>query len=229
MQATRTYVQLTDARQFRPAFGDYRTFDVRHIPRPTAELYRECYRTVGEDYHWRDRWDWTDEDIVRHLATPGITLHVAQLDGRFVGWYELRRVVEDNSVEIAYFGLAPDSLGKGLGKHLLSCAVRDAWALGPKRVWLHTCTLDHPAALPNYLARGFTAYRTETYRVDSKPMFKFKLPQVSRRKLIMVAAGVVLLPILVFTIWTLERAHVELLGGRARRLRAEVLQARLAV
>ena len=68
-------------------------------------------------------------------------------------------------MEIAYFGLAPGAIGLGLGKHLLSCAVRDAWAAGPSRVWVHTCTLDHPHALPNYQTRGFTVYRTETYEV----------------------------------------------------------------
>ena len=67
---------------------------------------------------------------------------------------------------MAYFGLAPGSIGRGMGKHLLSCAVRDAWALGPSRVWLHTCTLDHPNALPNYRARGFVPYKSEQYEVD---------------------------------------------------------------
>ncbi len=82
-----------------------------------------------------------------------------------MGWYELRQVLEDASVEIAYFGLAPDAIGRGLGKHLLSCAVRDAWALGPTRVWLHTSTLDHPHARSNYEKRGFVVYRTEQYEV----------------------------------------------------------------
>jgi len=68
-------------------------------------------------------------------------------------------------VEIADFGIVGEAIGRGFGKHLLSCAVRDAWALRPQRVWLHTCTLDHPHALPNYVARGFTTYKTETYEV----------------------------------------------------------------
>ena len=91
---------------------------------------------------------------------------MARRRGALAGWYELRRVPEDDSVEIAYFGLAPDAIGVGLGKHLLSCAVRDAWALGPARVWLHTCTLDHPHALPNYEKRGFVPYKTEQYEAD---------------------------------------------------------------
>jgi GNAT superfamily N-acetyltransferase len=167
MQATRTYLELTQADQFRPAFGAFPDVQVERIAHPTPELYRHCYRSVGADYHWRDRWDWSDAEIRAHLAQRDITLHVARRSGALVGWYELRRVPADDSVEIAYFGLMPGAIGQGLGKHLLSCAVRDAWALRANRVWLHTCTLDHPHALANYRKRGFAPYRTETYTVDS--------------------------------------------------------------
>src|SRR5437867_6833941 len=161
MEATRTYLELSRESQFRPGFGASPDLVIERVERPTPELYRRCYRTVGEAFHWRDRWDWTDAQIRAHLADPAIALYVAVRIGRggeaLVGWYELRTVAEDRSVEIAYFGLVPAELGRGLGKHLLSCAVRDAWALrpAPARVWLHTCTLDHPNALPNYAARGF--------------------------------------------------------------------------
>ena len=165
MQATRTYLELTNPDQFRPALGAFPDLLVERVERPTPALYRRCYRTVGEAYHWRDRWDWSDAEIGAHLAQPEITLHLATLQEALAGWYELRRVPEDGSVEIAYFGLAPDAIGQGLGKHLLSCAVRDAWALRPSRVWLHTCTLDHPHALPNYQRRGFVPYKTEVYEV----------------------------------------------------------------
>jgi GNAT superfamily N-acetyltransferase len=168
VQATRTYLELRSPAQFRPAFGDFPDVAIERVAQPTPALYRHLYRTVGDAYHWRDRWDWTDDEIRAHLAQPGITLHVARR-GRgdaMAGWYELRRVPDDGSVEIAYFGLMPDAIGRGLGKPLLSCAVRDAWALGATRVWLHTCTLDHPNALPNYRARGFTEYKTESYEVS---------------------------------------------------------------
>ena len=165
MRATRTYLELTDPGQFQPAFGHFSDVVIERVERPTPDLYRRCYRTVGEAYHWRDRWDWTDQEIRAHLAQPGISLHVATRNGTLMGWYELRRVPDDASVEIAYFGLAPGAIGHGLGKHLLSCAVDDAWALRPGRVWLHTCTLDHPHALSNYEKRGFVAYKTEEYDV----------------------------------------------------------------
>ena len=169
MQATRTYLELTQPDQFQPAFGAFPDLAVERVTSPAPGLYRHLYRTVGETYKWRDRWGWTDKEIAAHLAQPEITLHVARRKGVVAGWYELRCVPEDRSVEIAYFGLMPAELGRGLGKHLLSWAVRDAWALAPTRVWLHTCTLDHPAALPNYVKRGFVPYRTETYQVDSVP------------------------------------------------------------
>jgi GNAT superfamily N-acetyltransferase len=156
-----------DRTQFREAFGIFPDVRIEHVRNPAPALYRECYRTVGEAFHWRDRWDWTDAEIAAHLADPAISLHVARRADRLAGFYELRRVPEDDSVEIAYFGIVEAEFGRGLGKHMLSHAVREAWALEPSRVWLHTCTLDHPNALPNYRTRGFAPYRTEQYQVDS--------------------------------------------------------------
>lgn len=170
MQVTRTYLELKSPGEFRPAFGAFPDVTVERVPDPTPELYRSCYRTVGKDYHWRDRWDWSDAELRAHLAHPEISIHLARRGAAPVGWYELRRVPVERSVEIAYFGVFPDAIGRGLGKHLLSCAVRDAWALEPARVWLHTCTLDHPAALPNYEARGFRRYKSETYEVDESAL-----------------------------------------------------------
>lgn len=174
MQATRTYLELKDRDQFMPAFGVFPGVVITRARRPLPALYRLCYRTVGKAFQWRDRWDWSDKEIAAHLADPANQLYVATRsqgtkEVLLAGWYELRQVAEDDSVEIAYFGIVSSEFGRGFGKHLLSSAVRDAWSLLPQRVWLHTCTLDHPNALPNYLARGFTPYRTETYEVDSRP------------------------------------------------------------
>src|SRR6266480_113944 len=123
MEATRTYLELSRKSQFQPGFGAFPDLVIERVERPTPELYRQCYRSVGEAYHWRDRWDWTDEEIRTHLGQPEITLHVARRGGALAGWYELRRVPEDGSVEIAYFGLVPGAIGQGLGKHLLTAAV----------------------------------------------------------------------------------------------------------
>jgi GNAT superfamily N-acetyltransferase len=138
MRVTRTCFELREPGQFRPAVRDFPDVALGHVATPPPALYRECYRTVGEAYGWRDRWDWSDDEIMAHLADLGITLFIVRRGGALAGYYELRGVKDDGSVEVAYLGLAPAEVGRGYGKHLLSCAVRDAWALRPSRVWLHT-------------------------------------------------------------------------------------------
>jgi GNAT superfamily N-acetyltransferase len=128
-----------------------------------VSFHRFLYREVGRNYSWRDRLTWTDDQVRSYLSDPAITLHVLYVQGSPAGYFELR-LEPDQSVEIAYFGLLPEFIGRGLGKGLLSEAVRAAWDRGARRVWLHTCTLDDPAALPNYLRRGFRPFRDERYQ-----------------------------------------------------------------
>lgn len=131
----------------------------------TTERYRRLYADVGRAHHWRDREAWSDAALAEYLANPGISVWVLRVDNVEAGYFELR-AHDDGSGEIAVFGLTAPFHGRGLGRALLVRAVEEAWRLGPTRIWLHTCTLDHAAALPNYLARGFTPYRTERYTVD---------------------------------------------------------------
>ncbi len=163
VEVTRTYLELTSPDQLRPALlpdPALRLEPLRDAPPP---VYRELYATVGAAYHWMDRSGWTDEEIRRHFARPGVTVWVLYHGAARAGYFELAKD-PDGSIEIVYFGLFPGQLGRGLGKHLLTLAVQRAWALGARRVWLHTCSLDHPAALPNYLGRGFTPFRSEVYQ-----------------------------------------------------------------
>jgi GNAT superfamily N-acetyltransferase len=86
-------------------------------------------------------------------------------EGTKAGYFELRKCA-DGSTEVAYFGLLPEFIGRGLGKHLLTYAVQQAWSDGANRVWLHTCTLDDAAAKPNYIRRGFKPFKTEHYLLE---------------------------------------------------------------
>ena len=124
-------------------------------------LFRGLYREVGGPHQWRDRNALSDEALAAHFASPDVQLWVLYYGDAPAGFFELQRHA-DRSVEIVYFGLVPAFVGRGLGKRLLTEAVAAAWDLGADRVWLHTCTLDSPAALPNYLARGFEPFKTET-------------------------------------------------------------------
>jgi GNAT superfamily N-acetyltransferase len=123
---------------------------------PDGALSRWFYEEVGRDYGWTDRNGWTDADWA--AWAPQVETWVATVGGRRAGYFELRA---EDGVEVRSFGLLAAFHGVGLGGWLLTVALRRAQELGP-RVWLHTCTLDASAALPNYLARGLAPYRTES-------------------------------------------------------------------
>ncbi|HJQ68566.1 MAG TPA: GNAT family N-acetyltransferase [Blastocatellia bacterium] len=162
VEVTRTYLEMRAPEELEPARLNDSRLRIEQVRECPASFYRYLYREVGRFYHWVDRLAWTDEEIRAHLANESITLWVMYYDGAPAGYFELLRY-EDGSTEIAYFGLLPEFLGRGLGKHLLSAAVERAWSEGANRVWLHTCTLDDPAAMPNYLKRGFKPFKQEKY------------------------------------------------------------------
>ncbi|HWN66413.1 MAG TPA: GNAT family N-acetyltransferase [Haliangium sp.] len=168
IEVTRTYLQLARVEDFKPSRIDDERVRIEAVARCPASFYRFLYREVGRFYHWADRLGWTDDQIRTHLARPEITLWAMYAEGSPAGYFELERH-GDGAFEIAYFGLLTEFFGRGLGKHLLSEAVERAWAAGANRVWLHTCTLDDPAALPNYKARGFTPFEQETYVTTVTP------------------------------------------------------------
>jgi GNAT superfamily N-acetyltransferase len=133
-------------------------------PNCSVALARALYAAVGRAYRWYDRDAWTDERLAAHLALPNVEVWTLREQHVALGYFELQRA-EDGSVEIVYFGLVRAAQGRGLGRSLLQAAIGAAFAGNASRVWLHTCTLDHPAALPNYRARGFVPFRSEVYEV----------------------------------------------------------------
>ncbi|MBL8799588.1 MAG: GNAT family N-acetyltransferase [Planctomycetia bacterium] len=132
-----------------------------HAHRPTVAYYRFFYDVVGERWHWTGRKKLSDAEIAAILNDPKVEMHVMYCDGVPAGFAELDRR-QEGQVEIVQFGLLPDFIGKGLGKFFLHWTVDKAWSYQPQRLWLHTCSLDHPAALPNYLKAGFTIYKEES-------------------------------------------------------------------
>jgi GNAT superfamily N-acetyltransferase len=165
IQVTRTYLEMRQPSDLNAAKLNDPLIKIEHQQNCSVDLFRLLYVEVGKNYHWIDRLPWTDEDIRAYLAQPEISLWLMMYDKEKAGYFELRKC-EDGSTELAYFGLLPQFIGRGLGKHLLSCAVEQAWADGANRVWLHTCTLDDPAAMPNYLKRGFQPFKTEQYEIQ---------------------------------------------------------------
>jgi GNAT superfamily N-acetyltransferase len=128
---------------------------------PQFEFNRFLYGLVGSKWEWGDLDDWSDEQWREVVESDALRTWVAYYRGSVAGYYELFKT-ESDGTEIRYFGLAPTCIGKGFGGPLLSHAIRSAWNWrGTHRVWVHTCTFDHPSALSNYVARGMAVYREE--------------------------------------------------------------------
>lgn len=152
---------LTPSHRSIPARRDGLT--VLHVPSPTVPYYRSLYNAVGKDFNWLSRRKMSDEALAAIIGDQRDELHVLHVDGTPAGFAELDRRQPDE-IELVQFGLMPDFIGHGLGKWFLQWTIDKAWGYKSQRFWLHTCTLDHPAALPNYLKAGFVQFKQEAIR-----------------------------------------------------------------
>jgi GNAT superfamily N-acetyltransferase len=133
--------------------------------KPTAHFYRYLYDTVGGPYLWVDRKKLSPESLTAVIQDPRNALYVLYADGAPAGLAELD-LRKGETVNIAYFGLMPEAIGRRLGHYFLYQTVMNAWALGAARVTVNTCSLDHPRALPLYQRLGFSAYAREERFVE---------------------------------------------------------------
>jgi GNAT superfamily N-acetyltransferase len=150
-----TFLEMTDSAGHRRKAWTHADLDVRE--ERDWRLNRDLYGLVGQEWKWTAREQWTETQWRSCVEDPHVRTWVARRGSDPAGYVELRR--EGREVEIAYFGLAPDFTGKGLGGEWLSRSLDEAWGWGASRVWLHSCSLDHPGAVPNYLARGFRVFK----------------------------------------------------------------------
>lgn len=138
---------------------------VRHRERPELGWYRELYRRIGEDWLWFSRTRMGDADLRKILHDPRVEVHSLDVGGKSEGFVELDFRV-DGEAEIAFLGVSPPLIGRGAGRLLMRAALERAWLRGVARIWLHTCTLDHPGALAFYRRAGFTAFRRQIEVAD---------------------------------------------------------------
>jgi GNAT superfamily N-acetyltransferase len=166
VSVARTYLEMRRRSELKPAAIPKTPCRVEPMHECPAAFWRFLYTEVGRDHRWVDRLPWSDDEIRAYLNDPAVSVWLLTVSGSPAGYFELRRGA-DGGMEIAYFGLLKEFHGRGFGGHLLSEAARLAWDAGAARVWLHTNTLDHAAALPNYLRRGFTIVRTEAFTIGA--------------------------------------------------------------
>jgi GNAT superfamily N-acetyltransferase len=160
---TTYYLEMLDRANLNPKRVQSGNYKIERIEEPCAEFNRFLYCAVGWQWYWIDKLPWSYEQWKDYVEQPDFETWVGYLRGTPAGYFELERE-SNHHVKIVYFGLLSQFTGRGLGGALLTAAIERAWDLNANRVWVHTCTLDHPAALPNYLARGFRIYDEETHQ-----------------------------------------------------------------
>ena len=164
-------LEMCSPGDLRPARTSLPGLRIERMRIALPELNAFLHTVVGSDYRWGGRSDWGKDKWTAYVCRDALQTWVAYVDGISAGYFELEKSPEGD-VEIKNIGLLPAFIGQGLGGHLLTVAVERAWAptgadtdagggMGATRVWLHTCTHDHPHALRNYQARGFRVYKTE--------------------------------------------------------------------
>ncbi len=161
---TRTYLEMLQKPNWPETQWPEGTL-VMHAKNPGVAFYRYLYNSVGSDWTWVDRKRMNDDKLKMVIQNPRVFIHVLYYQGTPAGYIELDARLE-HEVEIAYFGMMSEFIGKGLGHKLLEWGIREAWKFAPRRVWLHTCTLDHPAALPLYKKIGFNEIKKEEYEIE---------------------------------------------------------------
>ncbi|TVQ07037.1 MAG: GNAT family N-acetyltransferase [Leptolyngbya sp. DLM2.Bin27] len=165
VDVTTWYLEMLNPAQLRPQLIEQPALDIRQAQVPCPEFSRFLYTSVGGPWHWHERLAWNRDRWLTYLSQPEIETWVAYWSGTPAGYIELGQQPQGN-VEIVYFGLLPQFIGRGIGGHLLTVGVQRAWAMGASRVWVHTCSLDGPHAYKNYEARGFTRYDTQVALQD---------------------------------------------------------------
>ena len=162
MEIKTTYtLELADRSHFCPKYSDRAGIEVKQVEIPCPELNRFLHRVVGADYRWGGREDWGRQEWSRYVDRPELETWILYVRGTPAGYFEQEEQA-DGSIRILNLGLLPQFLGQGLGAHLLSSTIDRAWARSSGRIWLRTCSHDHPHALANYQARGFSIVHQET-------------------------------------------------------------------
>jgi GNAT superfamily N-acetyltransferase len=146
---------------------------LKRIAVPEPEHYRALFRRVGAPWLWFSRLIVDDAHLAAIIQHPKVELYsIVDETGREAGMLELD-LREPHECELAFIGLVPELAGQGHGRWLLAEAVRRAWAPGVVRVHVHTCTLDHPAALAAYVRAGFTPYKRAIERFPDPRLHGF--------------------------------------------------------
>ena len=141
------------------------TWSLRRVEMPPLDWYRDLYRRVGLEWLWISRMRMPDAELATIVQSPLMEIYALAHEGRDEGLLEMD-CREPGQCEFVSFGVTEKCVGTGAGRWLMNRALERAWSRPVTRVWLHTCTLDHPAALAFYRRSGFRPFRRQVEVVE---------------------------------------------------------------
>jgi|TARA_B110000238_G_scaffold185683_1_gene214161 ribosomal protein S18 acetylase RimI-like enzyme len=157
----RSYLEIESLGELKEVKKPLQNYLVELADPKDFQLNKFFYKNIGKNCQWVDRLVWTDIKWIDYISNNQLFTYMIKDKSEMAGYFELLYNKQNKEAEIAYFGILEEYYGKKLGGYLLCEAIKNSFILGAKRVWVHTCSLDHENALKNYLARGMTIFKTE--------------------------------------------------------------------
>ena len=141
-------------------------YQISLVNPPDFQLNKFFYKQIGQKYRWIDRLIWSEKKWIEYVNNSDVKTFIMKEKNNLAGYFEQIFHKEKLDCEIAYFGILEDYFGNKLGGYLLSEAIKKSFRFGAKRVWVHTCSMDHKYALKNYLSRGMKIFKTEVLNIN---------------------------------------------------------------
>jgi len=164
-EVKRNYLEINSLQDLKEVSKVSDDYSLNLIDPINFQLNRFFYKNIGKNHKWVDRLIWPEEKWINYVSSEKVKSYVFKYKEDLVGFFELIFHLEDNEIEIAYFGILEEYQNKKLGSYLLSEAIKKSFENSVKRVWVHTCSLDHKNALNNYISRGMKIFKTETINI----------------------------------------------------------------
>jgi GNAT superfamily N-acetyltransferase len=161
----RKYLEIKSLKDLNEVIAPNNDYLLKLVDQKDFQLNKFFYKQIGRKYNWIDRLSWTDQNWISYINNKNLLTFVLQYKKDVAGYFELIFHESKKEVEIVYFGILEEYFGKKIGGFLLSEAIKRSFLLNVKRVWVHTCSLDHKHALQNYLSRGLKIFKSEVIKI----------------------------------------------------------------
>ena len=161
LEVKRNYLEINSLKDLKEGNLLIKNYSLQYLQPSNFQLNKFFYKNIGKNHRWIDRLAWTDNQWIEYVSNKKVQTYILKYKVNLVGFFELLFHYKSQEVEIAYLGILEEHQNKKLGSYLLAEAIKRSFKDHTKRVWVHTCSLDHKNALNNYISRGMKVFKAE--------------------------------------------------------------------